>query len=205
MVARAKSRWTPSIITSPGGFDPPKIRPKARAAAKLIRKGGATRTMSEKTPRPELPIGGVGRAGLEKLSRAVSDLQTNPIAERQQVPVPRVRTRFVVCERVVQTFVLCCPYCGRSHWHGGSAAFSGDPRDAFSAGPIIAHCHEGGLYILAPSEEPAIYYSSKSRTAKARAAMNRLQTLGIETSDDVLIKPRYRRRAPIRLPRRRRW
>ena len=103
------------------------------------------------------------------------------------------KATFVVHRSVVQTFVRSCPFCGESHWHGGSALDHGDPRSAFDPRVVSAHCsrldHHPGDYRLVWSGEPAVYGPWESPDAKARAGMARLRRLGILTSSATLKLP----------------
>jgi hypothetical protein len=106
------------------------------------------------------------------------------------------RATFVVTRSGIQSFVRCCPFCGRSHWHGGSSLDDGDPRDAFNGfndGVVSSHC-DGDVYRLVPSGEPALFLTGHSQDPRARAGMERLKRLGIATSTFVLRQPRSRGR-----------
>jgi hypothetical protein len=106
----------------------------------------------------------------------------------QFIPVPAT---FVVSRWCIKIFVRCCPFCGRSHWHGGSSLDDGDPRDAFNGGDISSRC-DGQLFRLVPSGEPASFLKGHLRDPRARGGMERLKRLGMATSNAALKLPRPR-------------
>lgn len=157
--------------------------------------------MNRKTPRPVLSRGESNRTGKRKGLAPASDYQGKAIKPQLQVierstsAFRRAEARLVVTRWSIQTLVVCCPFCGAQHLHGGSGLDNGDPRDAFSGLPINSHCLsvEGGCYVLVPSVKPAAFAAGDSCHPRARAGMRRLAQMGIPISNERLVLRRRNR------------
>src|SRR5215510_659470 len=90
--------------------------------------------------------------------------------------LPDAPAGIVVAIGLVLTLVHPCPYCGRTHFHGGSK--NGDPRNVFSGDSLISHCGNGSYFPTLKSA-PAVFGNGAFRDPQSRADMERFQQMGI--------------------------
>jgi len=153
--------------------------------------------MPQKAQRPHGFERNQRAAGLEEFLQSASFPTSNAAAEPKQADhaVPAAWAHIFVSKvGIVGLWIPRCPFCGFEHVHGGYPPH--DIREAFKKldGWRAPHCHQApeyaawgvGSYQLKHIEGPVRFAPGARSSRAARATMNYLSTIGLETTDETI-------------------
>jgi hypothetical protein len=147
--------------------------------------------MIQKDPRPT-PSNQRGLPGGDMEEFGDASNPTNIKTKEQRQEAIAWAHVFVTRFGDVGYWIPICPLCEFEHTHGGFAPF--DPRLELSW--LLSHCHqaprkqwgliEPGVYLLRLAPGPARFAPGAAHSRQAKATMDYLRSIGIETSNQTI-------------------